>query len=62
MNEDAILYSSRGTAQQMLSPTISQKVITVGGYIMKDPKYYVTVNDEIVITKNHQSELPCSSI
>ena len=29
---------------------------------MKDPKYYVTVNDEIVITKNHQTELPCPQI
>ena len=29
---------------------------------MKDPKYYVTVNDEIVITKNHQTELPCPTI
>jgi len=29
---------------------------------MNDPKYFLTVNDEIVITMNHKSEIPCAPI
>jgi hypothetical protein len=37
-------------------------MITIGGYNMRDPKIYLTVNDEMVITMNHKSELPCPPI
>jgi hypothetical protein len=48
--------------REIRSPTISQKYITIGGYNFNDPKYNLLVNDEMIITMNHESEIPVPAI
>ena len=50
------------SASKKLHQTVSQKHITIGGYNFKDPKIHLLINDEMVITKNHESENPIPRI
>jgi hypothetical protein len=51
LNDDSPTSASR-----KLHQTVSQKHITIGGYNFNDPKFHLLINDEMVITKNHESE------
>jgi hypothetical protein len=52
----------KDSPREIRSPTISQKYITIGGYNFSDPKYNLLVNDEMVISMNHESEIPIPPI